>query len=266
MVPDELRGFFNTWGGGGKPIGGLHEIGAKSSLLPWNHYGIVVVSWVDGDPAMIWLTADPDGGEYGLRQFYVEDDEGNAVVEDLITPFDDPTHGCDWSEIKPDWITDHGTVIVLLGNEPTQHTVLGDPARDESDIKGISTYLNRRLWEIPTGATVTVDELRSSDPKSWPESEDMAHRSGGPDRRTNRRTIEGAKYYIEYPVASFTKGKLAASDMMTLTDGTVIEWSCGTASAPESTLTPRSAATSRRSTTASCTTSRITTRRTGRSA
>ena len=37
MTPDELVGFFNVWGGGGKPIGGLHQnfgIGAKSSLVP----------------------------------------------------------------------------------------------------------------------------------------------------------------------------------------------------------------------------------------
>ena len=227
MIPDELKGFFNTWGGGGKPIGGVREnfgIGAKSSLLPWNQYGIVVVSWVDGDPAMIWLTADPDDGEYGLKQFYVSDDDGNTLVEDVITPFDDTAHGCDWGAIKPDWITDHGTVIVLLGNQPTQHTVLGDPGREESDIKGISTYLNRRLWEIPHAFTLTVDELRSNDPKSWPESDDMAHRSGGPDRRTNRRAIEGARHYIEYPVQSFAKGKLAATDTMPLADGTAIEW------------------------------------------
>jgi hypothetical protein len=227
MVPDELRGFFNTWGGGGKPIGGLHEnfgIGAKSSLLPWNQYGIVVVSWVDDDPAMIWLMADPATGEYGLKQFYVEDEEGNQFVDDVITPFDDPKHGCDWSAIKPSWMGDHGTVIVLLGNDAAQHTVLGDPMREEADIKGVSTYLNRRLWTIPNGAKVTVEELRATDPTHWPESEEMAHRTGGPDRRTNVRTIEGAKYYIEYPVSSFKKGSLKASGAMDLSDGTTIDW------------------------------------------
>lgn len=227
MVPEELRGFFNTWGGGGKPIGGLHEnfgIGAKSSLLPWNQYGIVVVSWVDNDPAMIWLMADPSTGEYGLKQFYVQDDEGNTLVDDVITPFDDPEHGCDWAAIKPSWMGDDGTVIALLGNDPSQHTVLGDPTQEEADIKGVSTYLNRRLWQIPNGTKLTVEELRSNDPKQWPDSEEMAHRTGGPDRRTNVRTIEGAKYYIEYPVTSFTKGGLKATDTVSLSDGTTIEW------------------------------------------
>ena len=55
MTGDELVAFFNTFGGGGKPIGGVHEnfgVGAKTSLLPWNRYGMVVISWVDGEPAM----------------------------------------------------------------------------------------------------------------------------------------------------------------------------------------------------------------------
>src|SRR5262245_38495686 len=37
MTPEQLEGFFNTYGGGGKPIGSEHEnfgIGSKTSLLP----------------------------------------------------------------------------------------------------------------------------------------------------------------------------------------------------------------------------------------
>ena len=63
MAGDELVEFFNTFGGGGKPIGGVHEnfgVGSKTSLLPWNTYGIVVISWVDGDPSMIWVQRDPN--------------------------------------------------------------------------------------------------------------------------------------------------------------------------------------------------------------
>ena len=51
MGPDELLRFLNTFGGGGKPIGDLHEnfgVGAKTSLLPWNHEGVVVLSWTPG--------------------------------------------------------------------------------------------------------------------------------------------------------------------------------------------------------------------------
>src|SRR5262245_50405561 len=70
MADAELVEFFNTFGGGGKPIGGIHEnfgVGAKTSLLPWNRYGLVVISWVDGEPSMIWVQHDAESGEYGLR-------------------------------------------------------------------------------------------------------------------------------------------------------------------------------------------------------
>jgi hypothetical protein len=229
MTPDELVGFFNVWGGGGKPIGGLHEnfgIGAKSSLLPWNHHGLVVISWVDGDGSMIWVMTDPTTGEYGLRNFEAFDaDTGLEQIVDVVEPFQDNDHGCDWAAVKPDWIDDHGTVIVLLGDDANTNTVTGDPNRPgESDIKGISTYLNRRLWTVPARVQVTVDELRSADPKTWPVSEEMAHETGGADRRTNRRKIEGAKYYIEYPVASFRKGKLESSGTVEVSDHTKIDW------------------------------------------
>jgi hypothetical protein len=228
MSPSELVGFFNVWGGGGKPIGGVHEnfgIGAKSSLLPWNRHGLVVISWVDGEPAMIWVTTDPITGEYGLRNFEAETADGETQFVDVVVPFADAEHGCDWSQVKPDWIEEHGTVLILLGDSAATDTVLGDPNRaDEADIKAISTYLNRRIWAIPDGVAITVDELRNANRATWPDDKEMAHSTGGADRRTNRRAIEGAKYYIEYPRQSFTKGKLGASGTVALTDGTEIDW------------------------------------------
>lgn len=229
MTPEELVGFFNVWGGGGKPIGGLHEnfgIGAKSSLLPWNRYGLVVISWVDGDAAMIWVTVDPATGEYGLRNFDAVDPEtGEEQIVEVVEPFLDEDHGCHWAAVKPDWIDEHGSVIVLLGDDPSANTVLGDPNRpSESDIKGISTYLNRRIWSVADGVQITVEELRSEDAAKWPVSKEMAHVTGGADRRTNRRSIEGAKYFIEYPVSTFTKGALTASGTVEVSDQTEIDW------------------------------------------
>lgn len=229
MTPEQLVGFFNVWGGGGKPIGGLHEnfgIGAKSSLLPWNRHGFVVISWVGGEAAMIWVTVDPTTGEYGLKNFEaVDPDTGDVQIVEVVTPFRDDDHGCDWAGVKPEWIDDHGTVIVLLGDGPNADTVLGDPNRDgEADIKGISTYLNRRIWEVPDGVEIVVDELRTADRGQWPISKEMAHVTGGANRRTNRREIKGAKYYIEYPVTSFKSGKLSASGSVAVSDGTEIDW------------------------------------------
>jgi hypothetical protein len=175
---------------------------------------------------MIWVTTDPTTGEYGLRNFEAMDPEtGEVRIDEVVAPFWDDQHGCDWASVKPDWIEDHGTVIVLLGDDPNANTVLGDPNRpSESDIKGISTYLNRRLWEVDADVQIVVDELRSADPTTWPVSEEMAHVTGGAERRTNRRTIEGAKHYIEYPVSSFQKGKLAASGSQPVGHGTYVDW------------------------------------------
>ena len=177
---------------------------------------------------MIWVRQDPESGEYGLRLEEVEDPEtGQITLDEVYEPYYDEEHGCDWATIKPPWISDHGTVIVLLGHAPTDDTVLGDPTRSESDIKGISSYLNRRLWSVPETIELSVDELRTQDRSQWPTSDEIAHgpvpKSGG-DRRTNLRAVQGAKHYITYPVASFGGGKLAADGTVALTDGTEIDW------------------------------------------
>jgi hypothetical protein len=229
MTAEELVEFFNTFGGSGKPIGGVHEnfgVGAKTSLMPWNKLGVVVISWVHGQAAMIWVQQDPDTGEYGLKLERAEDPTtGQESLEEVVTPYADPDHGCDWAALKPDWIEDHGTVIVLLGNSPDTDTVLGDASREEGEIKGISTYLNRRIWEIPDGVEVYVDELRGNDRASWPPSKTMAHgpqQKGSRDRRTNKRAIRGARYYVQYE--NYDAGSLAHSGSMTLRDETKVLW------------------------------------------
>lgn len=231
MVSDELVAFFNTYGGGGKPIGGAHEnfgVGAKTSLMPWNRYGMVVISWVEGDPSMIWVARDPATGEYGLRVIEAEDpDTGETQLASVYSPYVDEEHGCDWDAVKPSWIKDHGTVIVLLGNDSMDDTVIGDTTRDEHDIKGISAYLNRRIWEVPRGVEIAVDELRTSDKANWPRSEGEAHGpppKHGYDRRTNRRTVMGARYFIEYREKSFKKGKVASSGTVELPNHVKIDW------------------------------------------
>lgn len=53
MSYEEIETYLNTFGGGGKPIGDAHEnfgIGSKTSVLPWNHYGFVILSWTENDP------------------------------------------------------------------------------------------------------------------------------------------------------------------------------------------------------------------------
>lgn len=214
MTAEQLLKFLNTFGGGGKPIGDAHEnygVGSKTSLLPWNHEGVVVVSWTAEHPegAMVWLMRDATTGEYGARVFRTAD----GRYEDVVQPFDE------WADVKPGWIGHHGTVVICLGNKLSEDTFLGKGG--DGDIKGISAYLNRRIWEIPEGVEIFVQELRSDKRSEWPRT--SAEASGSGPRRWNRRNLRGAKHYVTYGERE-TKGELSAQGVETLADGTTLEW------------------------------------------
>ena len=224
MDDDELVAFFNTFGGGGKPIGGPHEnfgIGAKTSLLPWNHYGVVVISRKGGIDAMIWLHRDPATKEYGLKLFDVEDDEGNVEWVDVVEPYDaTEENGVDWRSVLPDWLGDCGTAIVLLGNDPTQNTALGNPDHTaEASTHGLAQYLNRRIWELPTDLEVAVEALPVTDRTKWPRSrkEYTTKQSSARVRR-----VHGAKELILDPGKS--KGNLKTAGTVPLDDGSEVDW------------------------------------------
>lgn len=220
MTPDELQRFLTTFGGGGKPIGAEHEnfgVGAKTSLLPWNHAGVVVISWTEADPdgALIWLARDPVTGEYGAR--VLQDRDGSYDV--TVRPFGP------WADVKPAWITTHGTVVVCLGNTGREDTFLGKDGR--GDVKGIAAYLNRRVWTVPDGVQeVVVQELRSTKRADWPRSLAEASAPGacedGVDRRWNRRLVRGARYFVAE--ARHPRGKLAAQGTVVLADHTELDW------------------------------------------
>lgn len=168
MSADELEEFFNEFGGGGKPIGDEHEnfgIGAKTTLLPWNRLGIVVISWQSAIANMIRILRE-ENGEYGLYRFVFEKD-GECGVDTVVEPFFDTEFGIDWAAIKPEWIKDHGTVIVLLGNDRNQDTVRGDPDPDrkEDGLRLLAQYLNQRFWQPP--AKISVLEFTNTDKTKW---------------------------------------------------------------------------------------------------
>lgn len=122
-----MEQFFNNYGGTGKPIGGAHEnygIGAKCTLLPWNKYGLVVIS-VEGDEYnMIWVRYNPDLGEYGLRSFETDDGSFDTVIE------------AGWDEeLQIDWAEEFRThmpseIVEALKKERASRTT---SSRDVSD-------------------------------------------------------------------------------------------------------------------------------------
>jgi len=214
MDRDELYRFFSTLGDGGKKIGGIHDnfgVGAKIASLPWNPEGVIIVSYKNGRGSMIWIVLDPDSGDYELTEF--EGEEGNNCV---IDP--QPVDGIDWSTLRPSWLSDHGTIVVLLGSEEYPDTILGNPHAGERDIKGLSVYLNSRFWDLSAVETRVV-ELRSDKKSQWPQSAVDREDS----RRPNNRQIFGAKYYLTDVKAP--NGRLGASDIVLLDDERVVaEW------------------------------------------
>ena len=215
MDSEEIERFLNTFGGGGKPIGDAHEnygVGVKTSTLPWNRAGLVVVSKRRGRLAcMVWMCASEDG-DYGARQFDTDD----GFVE-VVAPFEDLDTGIDWAQVLPDWIQDQGTAIVCLGNTLESDTFLekGLPGVEPFEIFEITKYLNTRVWSVPKGVTVRVAERRSNDRKTWPGT-------GLGLGAWAMRSIKGARRFVEDDI---TKGsELEDFGTVGLDDGTQVDW------------------------------------------
>ncbi len=191
MSSHELVSFVNKFGGGGKPIGDQHEnygIGLKTSTLPWNHHGVIVVARQGGETNLIRLQLDSSANEYGLRQWEVEDPYGEVEVLDYLplarkeagawTPQVDrdfePVDGTRVRDLLDAFIDDnHGTVVVLCGNASTDDTFLATGAGGQlaaGPISGTATYLSQRYDTLPV--PVEVLELRSENRSEWPKSPD----------------------------------------------------------------------------------------------
>jgi len=123
---------------------GNFGVGAKIAAATRNHVGLIYLSWVAGAGAMIHLWRDPRTGEYGLRRFELPDGTYN-----------------DWmpieNSVKPELITDHGTMVVLLGNQEDEHTMRA-PVGTPSPSRWIAKYLNTRYFKFPAGVAVKARE------------------------------------------------------------------------------------------------------------
>jgi len=214
MSSDELLNFFSKLGEGGKKIGGVHDnfgVGAKIATLPWNPNGLVVISYKDAVASMIWVELNADTQDYELREYDV-DGKAACVIDPHEIEWGEGD--VDWSALRPAWLEEHGTIVVLLGSDDAPHTVLGNPEADESGNKALSQYLNRRIWDL-SGMQVVVHELRGNEACNWPTSREDKDNQ----RRPNRRVIEGASYYLTDLKAK--DGKLNESDVIALDKGRV---------------------------------------------
>jgi hypothetical protein len=219
MSPDDLLRFFSTLGAGDKKIGGVHDnfgVGAKIASLPWNPDGVIVISARDGRQSMIHIKQSAEGQEYELVE-WVFPGTRTCVIDPTAIDWNS-IDSVDWGVVLPDWAREHGTAVVLLGSQSNPDTVLGNEKGAESDIKGLSVYLNSRFWDL-TKVRVVVVELRSDKKNSWPLGPDDKDDA----RRPNNRQVMGARYYLSDVPSQ--KGKLAHHGTLALEDGRVaVSW------------------------------------------
>jgi hypothetical protein len=144
-------------------------VGAKVAAATRNHAGLVYLSWKDGVGSMIHLWRDPVTGQYGLQQ--IERPDGT---------FGHWAHVTD--DIKPEPIRDHGTMVVLLGNDVDADTMTAGK-EVPSPSRWAARYLNTRYFRFPEQVTVKA-------------------REGWENPRTNTdsnvlRTITGQEAYLD---------------------------------------------------------------------
>ena len=224
MSRDELYEYFSTLGATSK-TGGTHGnfgIGAKISLLPWNPEGLTVISRQGDDLWMVQIVCNPDSGNFELVDFD-DDDRSTNVIDPRLFEWDE----VDWAKVwdvavdGTGWLkrdgkepVTSGLLLVMHGSDANPDTVLGNPEAAESNVKGITKYLNTRMWNLGK-LKVSVDELRTGNKVSWPQGRD----DRDDKRRPNRRTVEGAEHWLTYDPGG--AGRLADHGTVELEDGRV---------------------------------------------
>lgn len=130
-------------------------VGAKIAAATRNPAGMVYLSWKNGVGSMIWLWKDPASGQYGLRPLQLPD--GTTFH---WAPIND--------EYKPSEIGDHGTMVILLGQEPETNTMEPpagvDLGHGEANVRNrwIARYLNSRFYKFPDEVQILAREAWDS--------------------------------------------------------------------------------------------------------
>lgn len=169
--------------GQNQSLDGNYGVGAKITAGARNPAGLVYQSWVDGAGAMAHFWKDPDQNEYGLRQYEVADGEYSHYVP-IAT------------DARPSLIKNHGTKVVLLGDDDEANTAL-PPEGVAHPNHWLTRYLNRRYFRFPAGVTVRVREFSKSGPEEWPTKETSRAAEGA-----QFRTVQGHEWHLQkYSVA-----------------------------------------------------------------
>jgi len=128
----------------GQSMSGNYGVGAKIAALTRNHAGVVYVSWKDAEGSMIHLLRHKEEAQYGLKQW--EHSDGSFAH---YLPLED--------DVRPEYIDQHGTRVVLLGMENDSNTMQAPPGA-ASPSRWISKYLNTRYFSFPDTVSLKARE------------------------------------------------------------------------------------------------------------
>lgn len=185
---------------------GNFGVGAKITALFHNKQGLIYLSWREGRGHMVELHRDDEAGVYGLRLL---DDKTGALT--YVRPMADAA--------KPALVGNHGTKVILLGNEAGEQTWRKPDGIAGGETNWLYKYLNSRYFRLPENITVQVRNLRR-DPETWPLREPPAA-----DQTLNFETIRGMKEILDRQVkAGTSEGPQRAGGMVRLTDVNVHWW------------------------------------------
>jgi hypothetical protein len=146
MTGEEMVKFINQLSSSmsRQSMSGNYGVGAKITTATKNPFGVVYLSWKNGEGAMIQMYKDQTTGQYGLQQWKHADGSYKHYL-----PLED--------EIKPELIDKNGTKVILLGVEEDSNTMQA-PVGASSPSRWISKYLNTRYFEVPPNIKLKARE------------------------------------------------------------------------------------------------------------
>ena len=146
MTGDEMVRYINQLSSSvsEQSLGGNYGVGAKVAAATRNHAGLIYLSWKNSQGAVIHLWRDAESGQYGLRQFNRPDGTFGHFTEVE-------------ESVRPEIVREHGTKIVLLGNDPGLSTMT-PPEGTPAPSRWVAKYLNCRYFRIPDGITIRSRE------------------------------------------------------------------------------------------------------------
>lgn len=171
MTGEEMVRFINQLSSSlsEQSFSGNYGVGAKIAAATRNPFGVLYLSWKNGEGSMIQLYRDAATGQYGLKQWRHADGSYEHYL-----PLE--------NDVKPLAISDHGTMVVLLGSSEQDDTMRA-PATAASPSRWVSKYLNTRYFRLPE--TVTV---KAREGWEYPRSD---------SNRNVLRTVTGQRVYLE---------------------------------------------------------------------